>query len=42
MLRIREMLDLLLVGFVGLAVFGAFLLMMLTNRVGLVLRGVWE
>jgi hypothetical protein len=42
MLRLRELLDLLLVGFVGLAVFGTLLLMALTNRVCLILKGVGE
>jgi len=39
MLRIREFLELLLVGVVGLAVFGLVLLMVLTNQVCLILRG---
>lgn len=42
MLRIREILDLLLMGVVGLAVLGALLLMVLTNRVCLMLKGVGE
>ena len=42
MLRIREILDLLLVGFVGMAVFGAFLLIVLTNRICLVAQTLWN
>lgn len=40
--RLREVLDLLLIGFVGLAVLGAVLLIVVTNCVCLMAQALWN